>query len=66
LHQFFAAPMVFASTIGLSNLSQRYILESKAMRKVSEDQTLILVVENASATHGLNYRLDIRILSKVG
>ncbi len=65
LHQFFAAPMVFGSAIGFAALGQSYELDSKAMRKVGEDQTVVFVMENGNSTDGLLYRLDMRVLSKL-
>jgi len=64
-HQFFAAPMNVATAIGIGSLDQQYILDGKAMRKITPDQTLILVMENGHAGEGLQYRLDLRILTKV-
>jgi len=66
LHQYWAAPMSFADATGFAKLDQQYELDSKAMRRISADETMVLVVEVASvAAIGINYRWDMRILSKV-
>jgi len=65
LHQFWACPIHFGDATGFSDISARYELSSKAMRKISEDETICLVMENGSATKGVDYRLDIRTLNKV-
>ncbi len=65
MHQFFAAPFEFGTAVGFSDVARQYEIDSKAMRKVSEDQTLVLMVQNGSAAHGMQYRLDLRLLAKV-
>ncbi len=64
-HQYFAAPVLFGTTTGIRRLDQQYEIDSKAMRRLSEDESIILVVENASAADGLRYIVDLRILSKL-
>ena len=41
-----------------------YSFDSKAMRKVSEGQAIVVVVENASAAGGVEYMLKYRMLFK--
>ena len=66
LHEFWACPMLVGDSTGFGSAGvQAYVLDSKAMRKVSEDETLIAVIQNANATDGVLYRLDFRILSKL-
>ena len=68
VHQFFAGAVQFASSVGLwggSSVITQYVIESKAMRKVSPDQTVIAVLDNGNTSDGLLYRLDLRMLSKV-
>ena len=65
MHQYWAAPIRFGTAVGFQNVGVQYVIDSKAMRKVTPDQTIILVMENGSADSGLQYRLDLRILSKV-
>ena len=66
LHEFWSAPMTFGvDARGIAKIDQLLVLDSKAMRRISEDETLIVVVENGSAAAGAEYRLDLRILAKV-
>jgi len=65
LHEYWAASMEVATAVSIANISQRFVLDSKAMRKVSPDETVVLVIENGSAGGGAIYRLDLRILSKL-
>jgi len=64
MHQYFHAPMVFVSGVGVHNLAFQYQIDSKAMRKVSEDETMIVVVENSSSAHAMDFAIDIRVLAK--
>ena len=65
LHQFWTASIKAGSNVAFASLSQSYELSSKAMRKVSDDETVCLVIENGAAAFGAIYRLDMRLLSKV-
>lgn len=64
LHRFWAAPIATSGS-GLTRAAVDIDLSSKAMRKVSPDETLVLVMENGSSAAAAEYRLDLRILSKV-
>jgi len=66
MHRFWAAPVAEAGTgASLQNISQDVDLSSKAMRKLTDDETVCLVIENASAIHGAEYTFNVRLLSKV-
>ena len=66
LHQYWSAPMVTSvDARGVATFDREYVLDSKAMRRVSEDQSLAFVVENGSSAFGAEYRLDARVLSKL-
>ena len=65
LHQFWATNLRFSTAVGFRQTLMQYELDSKAMRKISVDETLIAVMENAAASHGVDYRLDFRILTKL-
>jgi len=65
MHAYWAAPMAFGDATGFANIATEVRFDSKAMRKISPDQTLVLVVENGNTAHGCFFRLDARILSKV-
>jgi len=43
----------------------RYSFDSKAMRKFEEGQGLVVVLENAHATFGMEYIIKYRILAKL-
>jgi len=64
VHQYFAAPVRFADATGFGNITQSFAFDSKAMRKLSPDDRMVVMVENASAVHGLQFLLDFRILLK--
>ena len=66
LHGYFAAPVIFGDATGTHNLSQTVEFDSKAMRKFSEDESLIFVIENASAASGMSYIWNKATLIKVG
>jgi hypothetical protein len=65
LHQFWAAPLAQDSAAAFGDISRQYELHSKAMRKLSPDETVVLVVENGSASAGVLFNLDMRILAKL-
>ena len=65
MHRFWACPIVAPTAVGITNVAVQYEFDSKAMRKITEDETLCLVIENAHANHAAFYRLDLRILHKV-
>ncbi len=44
---------------------QRHTFDSRAMRKVNEAETVVVVIENAEATFGLDYILIFRMLVKL-
>ena len=44
---------------------QRYDFDSKAMRKIENDDAIIVTLENAHATFGLEYILKFRMLFKL-
>ena len=64
MHQYFAAPFRF-SAAGVAVIAATFEFDSKAMRKISEDETLVVVVANSNAAHGLEYLLQFRMLLKV-
>jgi len=62
VHQFFNAPFSFGDLTGFTNISQSYQFDSKAMRKLSPDERLVIMIENASAGDGLRFLLSFRVL----
>jgi len=65
VHQYFDAPLNVGTAASFANISKTFAFDSKAMRKVSEDQTIVVSVANSSATAGLQYILQFRMLLKV-
>ncbi len=63
MHEFWTASVRFGSTVGFARVEFNLRLDSKGMRRFSEDQTIVLMMENAAAASGANYRLDLRILT---
>jgi len=65
LHTLTPFQLVFATAVGFDDHSgETFHYESKAMRKVSEDERLIFVAESAAAQDGANIRVAGRILIK--
>ena len=65
-HSFFFSKLAFASGVGIMpGVMHRIEIDSKAMRKVDEDDRLVVVVENTHTTHGFRFANSERILSKV-
>jgi len=64
VHQYFHAPMTFGDATGFAALGATFEFDSKAMRKITPDDVLVVMVENASASDGLLFNLDFRILKK--
>ncbi len=64
VHQFFGDSIGVATAIGLVGLGTPTFFDSKAMRKLEGDdsQAIVVLMENASATAGLEYVLKFRIL----
>ena len=66
LHQFWLASVRVISAIGADfNDFRRYSLDSKAMRKINEDQDLAVTIDNQAAGAGVNFVLRTRILLKL-
>jgi len=64
MHQYFATDLRFETAIGFQSVMRVFEFDSKAMRKMEDGQTLIFVVENGHATHGLQYYLQFATLFK--
>ena len=64
-HSYFSSKVVVGDATGFQiNGMNHIVIDSKAMRKVDEDERLVVVVEN-SAAFGILIGNSIRILSKV-
>ncbi len=63
VHQFMMHSFQFASGVGIEGqFGNQYEIDSSAMRKVSEEQRVVLVVENGSA-NGAVFAFGIRLLA---
>jgi len=64
LHQFLVAPMRFASGVGIHKVDALFELDSKAMRKATSGETIVVVAENASASAAMQFLINFRMLAK--
>ena len=63
-HSYFVSRIFFNSAIGFDgNMVQHITIDSKAMRKVGDEERVVVVVQN-SAGVGMNFFDSVRILSK--
>ncbi len=66
LWQPFVSATKFSTDIGYQNPSGNvFHFDSKAMRKVNDDQDFVIVLENASGSHGGSYVVKFRFLIKL-
>ena len=63
VHGYWAAPLGFGDATGFANISQRVDFDSKAMRKFSEDEAVVMVIENATVV-GAEYLFNFAMLFK--
>ncbi len=57
---------VSVSTVaGTEQLWSRYSFDSRAMRKISDGEGIVFMIENQHATHGARYQLFYRTLFKL-
>ena len=61
----FLADVFFSDATGTRNAFRIFEFDSKAMRKVHDGNTGVLVLENANASDGLNYMVSFRMLVKL-
>jgi len=64
LHQFAFGDFLFATGNGFVEDQMTYRIDSKAMRKVSEDEDVLLVGENTGLGGGLNMQVAGRLMIK--
>jgi len=66
MHEFFSHSFKFTDATGWQEQGfSIWKFDSKAMRKMESSQTLIVVVENGTASFGLQYFLNYAVLFKV-
>ncbi len=61
VHQFMFAP-VRVGTGGFQEVAIQYTIDSQAMRKVTEEERVVSIVENGHATHGALFLIELRLL----
>jgi len=59
----FAIAQNFIIATNGATLGVQYVIDSKAMRKVNSEQRVVIVLENASATHAFQFWFHLRMLS---
>ena len=66
-HTFLMSELIVLSAAGFDSnfMGQTIVIDSKAMRKVDEDERLVVVIENSSASAGFRIAHSERLLSKV-
>ncbi len=66
VHQFLFAPIRFASAVGFDTVDGRqYPINSKAMRKVTDDEVVVVMIENGHATQGATAWISLRVLASL-
>ena len=64
-HQLVAAALLFGDATGFASPGRaNFFLDSKAMRKVNDDQDVVMVAETAAISSGINFQIAGRILIK--
>ena len=65
LHQLLFNEWLVNSAVGFDSVGgRRYSIDSKAMRKVNDDQDIVVTVEAASTSNGFNLTMGGRMLIK--
>ena len=60
------ASFSLASAVGFAfDEAHTTVVDSKAMRKINDDEAVVFMVENNHATHGFEFALNIRSLYKM-
>ncbi len=66
VHGYWYCPIQFGDSTGFADVSQVFDFDSKAMRRLSPDETLVMVIENGSAAQGALYSFNAALLLKAG
>ncbi len=62
--QAFASSLILATAVGIASPGvSSYVIDSKAMRKVTDSQRLVILLENNSGSAGMDYWFHLRILA---
>ncbi len=62
VHQYVYSSLVFGDATGFQLLNTNFDIDSKGMRKITEEERLVVMVENGSATFGMNWWMGVRVL----
>ena len=62
MYQAWSAFFKFGTGVGFNDVSRVFDFDSKAMRKVSPDEAVVMMVGNGSSTDGVDFLLDFRML----
>ncbi len=66
VHQYLYDKFILATAVGFNSGGQaasQYTIDSSAMRRQSEEERLVVMVENGHATQGASFWYGIRVLS---
>ncbi len=63
VHEFLYAPIRDYTAVGQDNSAVQVVIDSRAMRKVGDNEAVAVVIENGHASHGANVLALIRMLS---
>ncbi len=68
LLQFFVQSNIFGTGVGFieQGASRQFEIDSKAMRKLGNGDSLVIMLENASAAHAFDFAVMLRFLVKMG
>ena len=64
VHQFWTAGFLFTGA-SFADVTKVFEFDSKAMRKIVDGDSIVIMLENASATAGVSYLVKFRILFKL-
>ena len=64
VHHVLMSQVLFATVVGITEIGRKYSIDSRAMRKVNDDQEIIVVVESAATSDGFNIDIAGRLLIK--
>jgi hypothetical protein len=62
VHQYLFSPTTISGAGTLRDAMFQYEIDSKAMRKFTQEERIVLMVENGHATHGALFLLMLRLL----
>ena len=66
MHQFFSHTHVAGSTLtSMSPTQTNFPFDSKAMRRLQDEEAVVVLIEDGSALHGGRYTIDFRQLFKL-